>query len=196
MRALAILKDVRLGVGPDWPADLALLARHYDGLPDSNRRREALKRIADALKERAAPFLLAKMAGKRFGPATIHDLSFSGTRSPYEGIAARESSLAPASGAGASEARLGGLAIEGERRGRLGVFAGPSELHGLGPRFVGLGVVTRYCPDTVLGPAGRLRGVPPAGRDRRERCDADNKRSSHKHHLYALNDPPETSSSI
>ena len=61
LRARKILTDLRLGITPDWPADLALLARHYDAMT-SNERRNAMRRIAEGLKEKAVIFLVSKMA--------------------------------------------------------------------------------------------------------------------------------------
>jgi len=63
--AKKILKDVRLGITPDWPADLILLARYYDRMPQLDRRRRALRRVADALKEKAVPLLITAMASPK-----------------------------------------------------------------------------------------------------------------------------------
>ena len=60
-----ILKDVKLGITPDWPADLTLLARYYDRMHKLDRRRKALRRVADALKEKAVALLIAAMAAPK-----------------------------------------------------------------------------------------------------------------------------------
>ncbi len=61
-RARKILKDVRLGITPEWPAELALLARHYNRLTDLGRRQDALKRIAAKLGAKAVPILIVGLA--------------------------------------------------------------------------------------------------------------------------------------
>lgn len=63
-RAEKILKDLRLGITPDWPAELALLARHYQGLADANQRSQTMHRISEQLKEKGVPFLVVQMAGE------------------------------------------------------------------------------------------------------------------------------------
>ena len=61
IRAGEILKDVRLGVGPDWPPELVLLVRHYDRL-DVMERETALRRLSRELKADAVPFLLSRIS--------------------------------------------------------------------------------------------------------------------------------------
>jgi len=60
-----IAKDVRLGITPDWPAHITLLARYYDRMPQLDRRREVLRRICDRVKEKAVPLLLIAMASDK-----------------------------------------------------------------------------------------------------------------------------------
>lgn len=62
--ATRILRDVRLGITPDWPADLILLARYYPRTRDLDRRRDALRRIADTMQEKAVPLLVEAMASE------------------------------------------------------------------------------------------------------------------------------------
>jgi tetratricopeptide (TPR) repeat protein len=61
VRARKLLADIRLGVTPDWPADLVLLARHYEQMTDRNERYEAMRRISQTLREKAVPFLVLRM---------------------------------------------------------------------------------------------------------------------------------------
>ena len=61
-RARTILADLRLGITPDWPAELAALARGYRQR-DATERPAVLQRVAGALKLQAVPFLLAARAG-------------------------------------------------------------------------------------------------------------------------------------
>ncbi|MDD4892070.1 MAG: hypothetical protein PHU85_19280 [Phycisphaerae bacterium] len=56
VRARDVLADVRMGVQPDWPADVVLLMRHYAKLPE-NERVKAINRVAEAIQENSAPFL-------------------------------------------------------------------------------------------------------------------------------------------
>jgi len=63
LRARDILADVRLGIGPDWPADVALLVRHYDRLGEQQRP-NALQRISGALGVRATPLLVRRLANE------------------------------------------------------------------------------------------------------------------------------------
>lgn len=62
VRARSILADLRLGITPDWPDELATLARGYRHL-DGAARTEALQRLAGTLKLQAVPFLLATRVG-------------------------------------------------------------------------------------------------------------------------------------
>lgn len=68
-RARNVLRDVRLGITPDWPAETVLMVRHYDDLPEAERG-DALQRIGDTLKDKAVPFLLLRMAEGRPSEAT------------------------------------------------------------------------------------------------------------------------------
>lgn len=61
-RCERLLGDLRIGVSGDWPAGLALLARHYDRL-DEGARIQAIDNIADALQHRAAHFLVMRLSG-------------------------------------------------------------------------------------------------------------------------------------
>jgi tetratricopeptide (TPR) repeat protein len=61
-RAREILADLRLGITPDWPEELATLARGYRQL-DAAARPDVLQRLAKELKLQAVPFLLAARAG-------------------------------------------------------------------------------------------------------------------------------------
>ena len=62
-RAREVLEDVRLGITPDWPSEMILLARHYDQLPD-NERQQALYRMGQMLGARAVPFLVQRLASE------------------------------------------------------------------------------------------------------------------------------------
>ena len=62
-RAREILGDVRLGISPDWPSEMVLLVRHYNELGD-NERSQALYRIGQTLREKAVPFLLARLTSE------------------------------------------------------------------------------------------------------------------------------------
>jgi len=59
VRARDILRDVDLGVTPEWPAELVLLARHFDQQP-RHIRYESLRQIA-SLGAPAVPFLLLRL---------------------------------------------------------------------------------------------------------------------------------------
>jgi len=59
-RARALLADIRLGINPDWPADLAERARQYRQL-DATERQNTLRRMAKELEHGAVPFLLARL---------------------------------------------------------------------------------------------------------------------------------------
>ncbi|MBM4034483.1 MAG: tetratricopeptide repeat protein [Planctomycetes bacterium] len=59
VRARDILADVRLGIGPDWPADIALMVRHYDNMQE-HERSNAIYRIA-SMGPRGIPFLIKRM---------------------------------------------------------------------------------------------------------------------------------------
>jgi tetratricopeptide (TPR) repeat protein len=61
LAAAEILKDARLGIGPDWPAELAEQVRGCDEL-DVAARTVLIRRALAELKERALPFLLARTA--------------------------------------------------------------------------------------------------------------------------------------
>ena len=62
-RAREVLEDVRLGITPDWPSEMILLARHYDQLPDQERQ-QALYRMGQMLGVRAVPFLVQRLASE------------------------------------------------------------------------------------------------------------------------------------
>ena len=62
-RARAILADLRLGITPEWPEEMAALARGYRHL-DAAARPDVLQRLVKELKLQAAPFLLAARAGQ------------------------------------------------------------------------------------------------------------------------------------
>jgi len=59
LRARDVLADVRLGIGPEWPADVVLLVRHYDQMQE-HERSSAISRIAN-LGAKAVPFLIRRM---------------------------------------------------------------------------------------------------------------------------------------
>ena len=61
LRAQDILGDLELGIGSDWPPEIALLIRHYDRL-NQQERNNALQSISAALGARSVPFLLDRMA--------------------------------------------------------------------------------------------------------------------------------------
>jgi len=61
LRARKIVGDLRLGITPDWPAEMALQARHIARM-EENERARTIGNIAQALKEKAVPFLLDRMA--------------------------------------------------------------------------------------------------------------------------------------
>ncbi len=63
MRAERLLRDLRHGITPDWPSELALLARHYARLNESEQQ-NAIRRIAEKLEEKAAIFLASRLTGK------------------------------------------------------------------------------------------------------------------------------------
>ena len=80
VRASQLLADIRLGIGPDWPSEIAVLVRHYTQL-ESNERRQALERIGQALGAKAVAFLVQRLVSddaneaqyafyalQRFGP--------------------------------------------------------------------------------------------------------------------------------
>lgn len=60
-RAKEILIDLRLGIGPDWPADMVLQVRHYPELQE-HEKYNVMRRLAASLKERAVPFLISRLA--------------------------------------------------------------------------------------------------------------------------------------
>ncbi|MBL7222446.1 MAG: hypothetical protein ISS72_01205 [Candidatus Brocadiae bacterium] len=60
VRARQILGDVRLGISPDWPAEIALLVRHYERLNDGERH-QALQRLTAAVGDKAVPFLVLRL---------------------------------------------------------------------------------------------------------------------------------------
>ena len=57
-RAKRLLSDARLGLGPDWPSEIALRARHYKRTSEEERRR-LLDFMALRLREKGAPFMAA-----------------------------------------------------------------------------------------------------------------------------------------
>ncbi|MBM4040949.1 MAG: tetratricopeptide repeat protein [Planctomycetes bacterium] len=59
VRARDVLGDVRLGIGPNWPADIVLLVRHYDNMQE-HERSNAIYRIA-SLGAKGVPFLVKVM---------------------------------------------------------------------------------------------------------------------------------------
>ncbi|MFP4057107.1 MAG: hypothetical protein ACLF0G_09590 [Candidatus Brocadiia bacterium] len=59
-RARKVLADVRLGIRPQWPSDIALLVRHYERL-NEHERGNALRRVHEALGEEAIPFLVQRL---------------------------------------------------------------------------------------------------------------------------------------
>ncbi len=59
LRARDLLADVLLGIGPDWPADMVLLVRHYDTM-QLHERSNAIYRIGQ-LGAKAVPFLVKRM---------------------------------------------------------------------------------------------------------------------------------------
>jgi len=61
MRAAEVLRDLRLGITDRWPSDAVLMVRHYERVAEAERP-GALKRLCEAVKEEAVPFLLARMA--------------------------------------------------------------------------------------------------------------------------------------
>jgi len=60
-RAKDILAELSLGITPDWPPDLADLARKYESLPP-HQQTQALNRLATVLKEKAASFILFRLS--------------------------------------------------------------------------------------------------------------------------------------
>ena len=60
-RAKDILRDVRLGIQPDWPADIILTVRHYGRFSEQERYAK-LQKIADAIGPKAVPFLVTRLA--------------------------------------------------------------------------------------------------------------------------------------
>jgi tetratricopeptide (TPR) repeat protein len=61
IRARRVLADVRLGIGSDWPAEMALLVRHYDGLNEGERQ-QTMYRLSQGLGDKAVPFLVQRLA--------------------------------------------------------------------------------------------------------------------------------------
>lgn len=59
-RARGILQDVRLGLGPDWPAAAAAQVRAWDSL-DERQRRNALRDLPQMVGIKAIPFMLLRM---------------------------------------------------------------------------------------------------------------------------------------
>jgi tetratricopeptide (TPR) repeat protein len=62
IRARQILADVRLGIHPDWPADLVLLIRHYENLSDQEKQ-AARQRLVSEVKAQAVPFIVHHLQG-------------------------------------------------------------------------------------------------------------------------------------
>jgi len=60
VRASQLMGDIRLGIGPDWPSEIAVLVRHYAQL-ENDERRQALERIGQALGAKAVAFLVQRM---------------------------------------------------------------------------------------------------------------------------------------
>lgn len=57
LRAKRVLDNVRLGIAPDWPPEVALQVRHFHDLPEDERP-QAVQHIVAALGQRAGPFLV------------------------------------------------------------------------------------------------------------------------------------------
>ncbi len=72
IRAEEILKDIRLGLSPDWPAEMIRLVRRYDRLSEPERI-EALARISRRLKGESAGLLLRRMV-EGSGSEPVHAL--------------------------------------------------------------------------------------------------------------------------
>ncbi|HET6442421.1 MAG TPA: hypothetical protein VFH53_08595 [Phycisphaerae bacterium] len=85
-RAREVLEDVRLGITPDWPSEMILLARHYDQLPDQERQ-QALYRMGQMLGVRAVPFLVQRLASENPNEARA---AISGLQNIRDDEAARE----------------------------------------------------------------------------------------------------------
>ncbi|MCG3149919.1 MAG: hypothetical protein PCFJNLEI_03386 [Verrucomicrobiae bacterium] len=58
-----LLGDLRLGIAPDWPADLATTVRRLAERPPAERL-DVLRRVATALQMRAVPFLMTRLASE------------------------------------------------------------------------------------------------------------------------------------
>lgn len=86
-RSRALLRDIRLGITPDWPADLALMARHYDRL-DEKKRDEVTWRIARDLGEKAVPFLVDRLGSDVVEDAdeALSALQFIATRESWQAV--------------------------------------------------------------------------------------------------------------
>ena len=77
--AREVLNDIRLGIGPGWPPELAQLARDYERL-DPAGRSQAIHQLTDDLKEKAAPFLARRVAEEgETGPLALNCLRSLGT---------------------------------------------------------------------------------------------------------------------
>ena len=85
-RAREVLQDVRLGITPDWPSEMILLARHYDQLPDRERQ-QALYRMGQMLGVRAVPFLVQRLASENSNEAMA---AIAGLQNIRDDEAARE----------------------------------------------------------------------------------------------------------
>ena len=85
-RAREVLEDVRLGISPDWPSEMILLARHYDQLPDQERQ-QALYRMGQMLGVRAVPFLVQRLASESSNEARA---AIAGLQNIRDDEAARE----------------------------------------------------------------------------------------------------------
>jgi len=59
-RARLLVKDIRLGIGEEWPAELAVQTRHFDRL-DEGRRKDVLRALPAHVGAQCVPFLLERL---------------------------------------------------------------------------------------------------------------------------------------
>lgn len=68
LRAQMILADIRLGITPEWSAEMIALARGFRQLPE-DQQLAALKRLTETLGGKATPFLLSRATADAGGVA-------------------------------------------------------------------------------------------------------------------------------
>jgi hypothetical protein len=69
VRARRILEDLRLGITPDWPAEVAVLARRCDQMDNPGECEQSVNRVAQTMGERAVTFLIQRILADDGGGA-------------------------------------------------------------------------------------------------------------------------------